>query len=115
MHFCSSTYKDAVQLRERLIRTAENTARSIDEITEEGTIVYGQIICETDQLASKVASYIREHDIEDDMAELSGIRVETAWWILDDLAEDIRTLAKEMFIIERYPFEHGLIVEKIPV
>lgn len=115
MHFCSSTYKDAVQLRERLIRIAENTSRAMDEITEEGTIVYAQIICENEEMANNVASYIREHDIEEGMVELNGTGVETAWWILEDLAEDIRNMAKEMYILERYPFEDGLIVEKIPI
>ncbi len=115
MHFCSSTYKDAIQLRERLIRIAENTARIMDEVTEEGTVVYGQIICENEEMANKVVSYITEHDVEDGMVELSGINVETAWWIIEDLAEDIRDMAKEMHIIERYPFEDGLIVEKIPI
>jgi len=115
IHFCSSTYKDAVQLRERLMRIAENTARNFDEITEEGTVVYGQIVCENAQVADKIFSYIKEYAAEDGMTDLDGSRVETAWWILEDIAENIRDIAKEMYILERYPFEDGLIVEKITV
>ncbi|WP_406660869.1 radical SAM protein [Methanolobus sp. ZRKC3] len=114
VHFCSSTYKDAVQLRERLIRIAENTAREFDEITDEGTIVYAQILCEDTQAVKDIANYIMEHEIGEEMIEVSGISLETAWWVLEEMADVIRDYAKEMFILERYPFEDGLIVEKIP-
>ncbi len=43
VHYCSSGYKDAVQLRERLIRRARNTARPYEELTADGTIIKGVI------------------------------------------------------------------------
>jgi pyruvate formate-lyase activating enzyme-like uncharacterized protein len=115
MHFCSSTYKDAVQLRERLIRIAENTARVFDEITDEGTIVYGHIICDDEQSAMELARTVLEQGIEKEAIQIIDCSIETSWGILEQIADDIRDFTKEMFIIERYPFEHGLIVEKIPI
>ena len=115
MHFCSSTYKDAVQLRKRLIRIAQNTARDFDDITEDGTIIYGQVVCKDENSMQRVIECLLEQEVPEEMIENSASKIETAWWILEDLSELIRQNTDEMFIVERYPFEKGLIVEKIPV
>lgn len=115
MHFCSSTYKDAVQLRERLIRIARNTARDFDDITEDGTIVYGEVVCKDKSSIQKVIECLLEQEVPEEMIDTTACGIETAWWILEDLAELIRENTDEMFIVERYPFEKGLIVEKMPV
>jgi pyruvate formate-lyase activating enzyme-like uncharacterized protein len=115
VHFCSSTYKDAVQLRERLLRVARNTARVFDDITEEGTVVYGQIICKDAMAAQKVTELLIQQGIPPEMIETKELSVETAWWILEDIADIVREFTKDLSIVEKYPFENGLIVEKIPV
>lgn len=115
MHFCSSTYKDAVQLRKRLIRIAQNTAREFDEITEDGTVIYGQVVCRDKNSMQRIVECFSEQGVPDGMLETTASGIETAWWILEDLAELIRQKADEMFIVERYPFEKGLIVERMPV
>ncbi|HXW98345.1 MAG TPA: radical SAM protein, partial [Methanomicrobiales archaeon] len=43
VYWCSSRSKDSVQLRERLKRIAARTARSFDEVTGDGTVLYGVI------------------------------------------------------------------------
>jgi len=43
INFCTASFKDGVQLRRRLIRTAINTAKNYESITDDGTIVRGVI------------------------------------------------------------------------
>lgn len=115
IHFCSSSYKDAVQLRNRLIRIAENTARPFDEISEDGTIFYGHIECAASDDIKIVNNELLQMEVAPDMMESAADGIDIAWWILDDIAESIRTPIRKLYILERYPLKDGLIVEKIPL
>jgi len=116
VHFCSSTYKDAVQLRKRFQRIAKNTAREFDEITEDGTLIYGVINGGDQELAEKI---LREEEVPDKLFEVKEGKIELAWWVLEDLKdelkEELETSGTKIFIIERHPFEDGLLVELIPL
>lgn len=116
VHFCSSTYKDAVQLRKRFQRIAKNTAREFDEITEEGTLIYGVIDGGDRELAEEI---LREAEVPDELFEVKEEKIEIAWWVLEDLKdvlkEELEPSGTKLFIIERHPFEDGLIVELIPL
>jgi pyruvate formate-lyase activating enzyme-like uncharacterized protein len=115
-HFCSSTYKDAVQLRKRLQRIAKNTAREFDEITEDGTLIYGILECEDRKLAEEILQAL---EIPPELYEVKEGKIEIAWWILEEIKEEIleelEPSGARLSIIERYPFEHGLVVETIPL
>ena len=112
VHFCSSRYKDAVQLRKRLLRIANKTARAFDEITDEGTIVVGVVESEDHDA---LVGILHELEVPDDMFEMRAGRIEIAWWILEDIADDLKMAGGTLSIIERYPFEDGLVVETIPI
>lgn len=103
VHWCSSRFKDAVQLRKRLIRIAENTARSFDEVTDDGTVVYGII--------EKGDCMIPLDLIEEEMYEDCGDHVDMAWWLLVEFAD---SLPGKKYIVERYP-DGGMIVEVTPL
>ncbi|MCD1295559.1 radical SAM protein [Methanocella sp. CWC-04] len=110
--YCSSRFKDAIQLRERLKRIARNVARPFDEISDDGTIIYGEI---TGNIAAAL-KLIMEVEVPSGMYEYNEDtgRIEIAWWILEDIAEDLGG-GIERSIVERYPFENGLVVERIPL
>ncbi len=105
--YCSSRFKDAVQLRERLKRTARITARPFDEISADGTIIYGEIEGNiTDALYT-----LRKLKVPQRMYRSFNDRIEIAWWLLDD----VKGPGLKSSIIERYPMEGGLVVEKMPL
>jgi hypothetical protein len=107
--YCSSRFKDAVQLRERLKRTASSVARPFDEITGDGTIIYGEITGDVEG----ALRLLREVGVPEEMYQHTGGRIEIAWWILDDIKEALGEAVKS--IVERYPTEDGLVVERIPL
>ena len=111
-HFCSSKYKDAVQLKNRLLRTAENTARPFDEITEEGTIAYGVI--KNSDFGSSL-EVLQKMEMPDDMFEVKNGSIEIAWWVLEDIADELNEVGSILTIVERYPFEGGLVVQTTPI
>lgn len=108
IHFCSSVFKDAVQLRERFKRIAKRSARDFDEITDDGTLVYG--IIEGDGL-----SIMKDAGVTEDMFAVREGSVETAWWIASDLAEELKEKGFNVYVIERYPMKNGVIVERTPL
>ncbi|HJJ29273.1 MAG TPA: 4Fe-4S cluster-binding domain-containing protein [Methanocorpusculum sp.] len=105
VHYCTSVFKDSVQLRERLKRIAMNSARPFDMITDDGTIMYGSMDPGNDleMIVSlmKPGSYYEE--MEDGTIELD--------W--QQMRKIPRKFGGERKIIERYP-NNGMIVEVIP-
>jgi hypothetical protein len=104
VHFCPSRFKDSVQLRERLKRIASNTAREFDEVTEDGTILYGVVECSTS--AEDPRKHIKKGRFQD-----CGDHLELSWRYLKRNADQ---LPGRKYIIERYP-NGGIVVELIPV
>ncbi|HZD43518.1 MAG TPA: radical SAM protein, partial [Methanomicrobiales archaeon] len=100
VHWCSSSFKDSVQLRERLKRIARNTARPFDEVTEDGTIVYGVIeIDSIDPMDLPLLTRIPW--------ERNGGHIEMGW---KALRRNSQKLPGNKYIVERYP-NGGIIVE----
>ena len=97
-----------MQLRERLKRIAENTARPFDEITDDGTVVYG--VLELYPGTRDEVSALCTRTLEPDIFSDCGDQVEMAWWLL---ARDAAKIPGKKYIIERYP-DGGMVVEVTP-
>lgn len=109
VHWCSSGFKDSVQLRERLKRIAENTARPFDEITDDGTIVYGLVKPDAGE-RDAILRFCRER-LDPDSFEESKEGIEMAWWLLEEHKDG---MPGKKCVIERYP-NRGMIVEMTPL
>lgn len=111
IHFCSSGYKDGVQLRNRLLRRAKNVAMPWEEITEDGTIIKG-IIEGVD--ASYISFLHSKFRISKKKCRYNEVKKR-----LELSSEDVERIGgkidKKCFIIEEYPTADGLEVERIPI
>ena len=112
VHYCSSSFKDATQLRNRIIRRAKNTATKLEIITEEGTFIKGVIETKKPREILKLLKIDYEVPSELVIHDVDKSRIEIAAWILEDLP----VLSNcEYFIVEEYPTADRLEVEKRPV
>jgi pyruvate formate-lyase activating enzyme-like uncharacterized protein len=110
-HYCPSRFKDAVQLKERLLRRANRTARPFDFVSEEGTIIHG--IIEGDlQAALRI---LVDLAVPEDMYSCRKGRIDIAAPILEDITKELKSALCILSIIEKYPFDDGLVVERIPL
>ena len=109
VHFCSSTFKDGVQLRRRLIRRAEHTAKPYQQVTEDGTLVRGYLYAKD---LGAAESELRSMGVPEDMYEVLQDRIEIAPWILEDIADSVE---HRCYLSEQYPTADGLEVERTPL
>ncbi len=112
IHFCSSSFKDGTQLRRRLIRRAEHTAKDYEIVTDDGTILKGLLYADD---LNEAAEFLRtEYDVPDSLIfiDTSKNRMETAPWILQEIADE---LPYKCYIIEEYPTADRLEVERMPL
>jgi pyruvate formate-lyase activating enzyme-like uncharacterized protein len=130
VHYCTSAFKDAVQLRERLKRRAERTARPFDLPTEDGTLIYG-VILPADQAGAggigigigigiglgltSAVERLAGLGVPEEMYTFSEGRIEIAGWILEDIVSDLDGTGCDLALEERYPIEGGPVVERIPL
>jgi len=112
VHYCSSGYKDAWQLRARIRRRAAIVAQPWDLITEDGTLLKGVI--EGDDPDRIAESVRRRFQVPGNLigTVADRKRVEIAPWILEELAP---RLERPCFLVEEYPTADRLEVERTPL
>ena len=105
VYFCTSVFKDAAQHRNRLKRMAKNVSRDFDEITDDGTLVYGKTYTPAERFA--------ELGVPEEFYAAKTNHVEVAWWLLEEMIEDGDVDDGE--IVEQYPTVDGTVVERTPL
>jgi pyruvate formate-lyase activating enzyme-like uncharacterized protein len=112
LHYCSSSFKDATQLRKRIMRRAKNTSTPLEIITDDGTFIKGIVECQ--QSKNYLKDLVKEFKIPLELIrydEEKG-RIEIAAWILEEISEKIEG---KPYIVEEYPTADRLEVEKRPL
>lgn len=112
LHYCSSSFKDGIQLRRRIMRRGCNIRRPLDVLTRDGTLVMGIIESrKPKEMAERISQRfgIPKRLIEGN-AEMG--RVEIAAWVLKDIAAELNL---DSYIIEEYPTADRLEVEREPI
>lgn len=118
LNFCSSRYKDAVQLRLRLLRTAQSYARPFDEITPDGTILFGKIKVKAQEI-DFITELFEKYELPEEsyFVNVEKNIIETAAGIAEELSmifneeefEEPKDI--QIWIIEQYPFTDGFVVD----
>jgi len=115
VHYCSSRFKDGVQLRQRLLRRAERTAPSFAPRTEDGTLVLGVVEAGTERALGRwLAQVVRALRVgpNDYRFDADRRRVELSPFALRRAARRLRWPA---FEVEVYPTADALEVERTPL
>jgi uncharacterized protein len=115
LHYCSSRFKDSVQLRKRLLRRAERTAPSFADRTDDGTILLGIVEAPDEQQLMRVVEVlgsVGRVSTGDYRVDAGRRRVELA---PDRLRRFARRLPFPAFAVEVYPTEDSLEVERTPL
>lgn len=112
VHYCSSSYKDGVQLRNRITRRAKNIARPSDIISDDGLLVKGIIEC--DNLHKMYRELLVKHNVPKALVYIDNEknRIEIAPWVLEKIAKRI---LYDAYIIEEYPTADRLEVERMRI
>jgi len=105
VYFCTSVFKDAAQHRRRLKRMARNVRRPFDEITDDGTLVYGKTTVDPERF--------EKLGVPEEYYTVKSDHVEVAWWLLEEMIADGDIERGE--IVEQYPTVDGTVVERTPV
>jgi pyruvate formate-lyase activating enzyme-like uncharacterized protein len=116
VHYCSSSFKDGIQLRNRIKRRAQNIAKAYDVITEEGTLLKGVIYPQT-TLKEIYNRLTQKFEIKDKYIYMNKDknRIELATWILEKIASDLKKQGYKCFMVEEYPTADQLEVERTPL
>ena len=111
VHYCSSGFKDSVQLRRRLLRRAERTAKEWELVTEDGTLVKGVVLSDDLPL---LREKLLQRGVPEGLMQIDAAmgRLEVASWILEELAAEME---EKCYLVEEYPTSDRLEVERLPL
>jgi len=112
LHYCSSAFKDGIQLRRRITRRAKNVRKPHEFLTKDGTFIKG--VVETRDPGRTASDISREFGIPRRLLWIDDEkrRLEVAPWLLEEIAPELNMPS---YIVEEYPTADRLEVERRPL
>lgn len=117
VHYCSVSFKDGVQLKNRIRRRAQHIAKPYDIITKDGTLIKGTVYPMHGTL-HRVSTYLQKtYNVPLHLLfiDTEKERIEIAAWLLQTIAPKLTKQGYQCFIVEEYPTADRLEVERTPV
>lgn len=118
IHYCSSSFKDGIQLRNRIKRRAESIATQIDIITEEGTLLKGFIHNKDNKVLQTLSTNLQStYGLQESECILDNVQhtLQIPIDLLEEIAENLTKKGFTCYISEEYPTADKLEVERIPL
>ena len=117
VHYCSVSFKDGIQLRNRIKRRAHKTQKPYQEITEDGTFIFGVITSKDNPLKNIIQELHIQHHIPLYLMQINKEkkRIEIAAGILEDIVSTLIQKKYLCYLVEEYPTADHLEVERIPL
>jgi len=102
LKFCTASYKDAGQLRNRFRRRGEATLRPYEILSEDDTIVFGAIPCSLEDAAEDVDELTKELDLHHEWIRYNGAtqRIEIPLSVAEEIAEHVSV---PVLLVEVHP------------
>jgi pyruvate formate-lyase activating enzyme-like uncharacterized protein len=117
VHYCSVSFKDGIQLKNRIKRRAINIAKEYDIISEEGTLLKGAIYKSDIPLIQLYELLKNEYNVSESLlfVDKDKNRIEIGLWILEKIAKQLTSKGYTCYLVEEYPTADRLEVERIPL
>ena len=117
IHYCSSSFKDGVQLRNRIKRRAKSIVREHEIINEDGLILKGVVENKELNVKDIYQDIVKNHKVSKKQIILDSEsnRVEIDLSVLEKIQKKLKKKGYLCYIVEEYPTADKLITEKIPL
>jgi pyruvate formate-lyase activating enzyme-like uncharacterized protein len=117
VHYCSVSFKDGVQLKNRILRRAKHIAKPYDVITKDGTFLKGVVYPNKISVQHLATLLTHTYKIPAHLLFVDDERkrIELAPWLLEKIAYHLSKRNHRCYIIEEYPTADRLEVERTPI
>jgi len=110
IHYCTCKLKDTVQLANRLMRRAKSIKKPHQLITKEGTLYFGEVLCDTnEQAVSSMNRIADKFEIPQRLFFIQDNKIIIAAWVLIELVNEF---PGKKLIVTQYPTADAMRVQE---